>query len=69
MDRALTRRRWLVGAGALLLTMGCSTKSPKVLAPEDHGDTSSRFPGKVAMRLINDRPTARRPRGVTSGAT
>ena len=53
----LTRRRWMIGAGAVLMPFGCSKRRPPTAAPEGEGDAVSLFPEKVAMRLINDRPT------------
>jgi sulfite dehydrogenase (cytochrome) subunit A len=54
----LTRRHWILGvasAGASLLPVGC-TGRPRSEAPALGGDTLGRFPGKTAMRVINDRP-------------
>ena len=53
----LTRRQWILGAaaGAFLLPAGC-TGRPRTQVPADGGDTLARFPGKMAMRIINDRP-------------
>lgn len=53
---APTRREWMLGAGAALMPTGCSRGRTMSTAPEGDGDAVSRFPGKVAMRLINDRP-------------
>lgn len=52
----LTRRGWMLGAGAALLPIGCSERRPGSGEPAGDGETFSRFPGKVAMRVINDRP-------------
>ena len=54
----LTRRQWILGAasaGASLLPVGCSGR-PRSEVPSGGGDTLARFPGKVAMRVVNDRP-------------
>ena len=54
----LTRRQWILGAaaaGASLLPAGC-TGRPQSEVPAGGSDTLARFPGKVAMRVINDRP-------------
>jgi sulfite dehydrogenase (cytochrome) subunit A len=50
-----TRRDWLklAGAGALLLG-GCRRPPDAVVDPA--GETVMRFPGKVPMRVLNDRP-------------
>ena len=42
-------------AGASLLPVGCTGK-PQPEVPTVGGDTFARFPGKAAMRVINDRP-------------
>ena len=52
----MTRRGWMLGVGATLMPIGCSRGRPMSTAPEGDRDAVSRFPGKVAMRLINDRP-------------
>jgi sulfite dehydrogenase (cytochrome) subunit A len=54
----LTRRQWILGAaaGASLPPAGCTGSLPSEV-PADGSDTLARFPGKVAMRVINDRPT------------
>lgn len=54
---ALTRRKWMLGAGAVLMPIGCSGGKPRSAVPEGDEETTSRFPGKVAMRVVNDRPT------------
>jgi sulfite dehydrogenase (cytochrome) subunit A len=54
----LTRRQWILGAasaGASILPVGCSSK-PQFEVPAEGSDTLARFPGKVAMRVVNDRP-------------
>src|SRR5271157_2637172 len=54
----LTRRQWMLGAasaGASLLPIGC-TGGRRSESPAGGGDTLARFPGKAAMRVINDRP-------------
>jgi len=54
----LTRRKWILGAataGASLLPTGC-TGNPRLDSPADESDVLARFPGKVAMRVVNDRP-------------
>ena len=38
-----------------MLASGCST-GPRIEDPTDGSDTLARFPGKVAMRVVNDRP-------------
>jgi sulfite dehydrogenase len=53
---APTRREWMLGVGAALMPIGCSRGRPMGTAPEGDGEAVSRFRGKVAMRLINDRP-------------
>ncbi len=53
-----TRRQWLLAtasAGTSLLSIGCGG-GPRSRLPEGQGDTLARFPGKVAMRVVNDRP-------------
>jgi DMSO/TMAO reductase YedYZ molybdopterin-dependent catalytic subunit len=53
----LTRREWMryAGwAGAALVPIGCG--SGPVHAPAGGDDELARFPGKVALRLVNDRP-------------
>jgi sulfite dehydrogenase (cytochrome) subunit A len=50
----LTRRKWL--AAAALTPLGCSKGTPQPTTPTLEQDVYSRFPGKVAMRVINDRP-------------
>lgn len=56
-ERHLSRRRLLHWAGAAgvvgLLPAGCGKRTP---AAEDSDDPLARFPGKVAMRVVNDRP-------------
>lgn len=57
----LTRRDWLrvataAGAGAGLYPFGCSREHPWTDAPPGDDDAFARFPGKVAMRVISDRP-------------
>ena len=54
----LTRREWLgvaASVGAGLLPVGC-TGRPNQEAAGGHEDVLARFPGKVAMRVVNDRP-------------
>ncbi|MGZ3433650.1 MAG: molybdopterin-dependent oxidoreductase, partial [Isosphaeraceae bacterium] len=54
----LTRRQWMLGAasaGASLLPIGCTGRRQSE-SPAGGGDTLARFPGKAAMRVINDRP-------------
>jgi sulfite dehydrogenase (cytochrome) subunit A len=57
LDLSLDRRRWLLRAGSLtlagLLPAGCSRRPPAASVPDD---PLMRFPEKVAMRLVNDRP-------------
>ncbi len=54
----LTRRQWMLNAataGFWLPTIGCVSRTgPESSAGE--GDTLARFPGKTAMRVVNDRP-------------
>ena len=54
----LTRREWLFAtasgaAGTVLLPAGCSRRAA---GPEPSADPMARFPGKVPMRVVNDRP-------------
>ena len=54
----LTRRQWILGAasvGASLLPVGCKGRPRSEFSPGG-GDALARFPGKAAMRVINDRP-------------
>jgi sulfite dehydrogenase (cytochrome) subunit A len=54
----LTRRQWILGAasaGASVVPVGC-TRVPQSEIPEAESDTLARFPGKVAMRVVNNRP-------------
>jgi len=53
-----TRRQWLLAtasAGASLLPIGCGG-GQRSRPPVGQGDTLARYPGKVAMRVVNDRP-------------
>ncbi len=55
----LTRREWMqvvCSAGAALLPAACESRPDE--APDGRGgdDLFTRFPGKVAMRVVNDRP-------------
>jgi DMSO/TMAO reductase YedYZ molybdopterin-dependent catalytic subunit len=54
----LTRRQWLRGTAlagaALLLPSGCARQAPT--QPETPADALLRFPGKVPLRALNDRP-------------
>ena len=55
----VTRREWMmttagVAVGSTLLPMGCSRSTPSTTIEPD---TLARFPGKVPMRVVNDRPT------------
>jgi len=53
-----TRRQWLLAtasAGTSLLYIGCGS-GPESRPPVAQDDVFARFPGKVAMRLVNDRP-------------
>ncbi len=53
-----TRRQWLLAtasAGTSLLPIGCGG-GPRSRSPVGQVDTLARFPGKVAMRVVNDRP-------------
>jgi len=53
-----TRRQWLLAtaaAGTSLLPIGCGS-GPRSRHALGQGDTLARFPGKVAMRVVNDRP-------------
>ena len=52
----LTRRGGMLGAAAFLMPLRCSGGRPVVPPPEGEGNTFARFPGKVALRVINDRP-------------
>jgi sulfite dehydrogenase len=52
----LTRRGWMLGTAAFLMPLGCSGGRPGGALPEGEGDAFARFPGKVALRVINDRP-------------
>ncbi len=57
-DMDLTRREWLAVAasvGAGLLPVGC-TGRPDKQAIGGAEDVLAQFPGKVAMRVVNDRP-------------
>jgi DMSO/TMAO reductase YedYZ molybdopterin-dependent catalytic subunit len=51
----LSRREWLVGAtaGGILLPAGCE---PRAARPAGSTEPLARFPGKVPMRVVNDRP-------------
>jgi DMSO/TMAO reductase YedYZ molybdopterin-dependent catalytic subunit len=52
----LSRRQWLVGAtaaGVALLPAGCA---PRAARPASSTEPLARFPGKVPMRVVNDRP-------------
>jgi sulfite dehydrogenase (cytochrome) subunit A len=54
----LTRREWMLAAasaGGALLPVGC-TGGRDQAAPGAGDDLLARFPGKVAMRVVNDRP-------------
>ncbi|MGO9468490.1 MAG: molybdopterin-dependent oxidoreductase [Isosphaeraceae bacterium] len=54
----LTRRQWLgvaASAGAGLLPVGCTGRPEKEATGRDE-DVLAQFPGKVAMRVVNDRP-------------
>ena len=54
----LTRRDWLAFAGSAaagLVPVGCSGRPEKEATGGDE-DVLARFPGKVAMRVVNDRP-------------
>src|SRR5579871_5836941 len=57
LDR-MNRRQWLHWTAAAGLgyaaSFGCSRPSPSEAGTTE--DASPRFPGKVAMRVINDRP-------------
>jgi len=53
-----TRRQWMLAtasAGTSLLPIGCGG-GPRSRSPVGQVDTLARFPGKVAMRVVNDRP-------------
>ena len=55
----LTRRDWLraaAAAGAGVSPFGCSKEHPPAHTPPDDDNAFARFPGKVAMRVISDRP-------------
>ena len=56
----MTRRQWLIGTtamtGAALLPAGCSRSPLPPLEEYSSADAPLRFPGKVPMRVINDRP-------------
>ena len=55
---ALTRREWLRAAatvGTASLAAGCTGRKQEPISGEA-GDSLARFPGKVAMRVVNDRP-------------
>jgi sulfite dehydrogenase (cytochrome) subunit A len=54
----LTRRAWLQGAAAAAAfsPLGCSRQRPHDSSPTGDEDSFARFPGKVAMRVISDRP-------------
>ena len=41
--------------GTAIVPLGCGTR-PHPLTSENGGDELARFPGKVAMRVVNDRP-------------
>ena len=53
----VTRREWLeasiTSVGAVLFASGCSQRPPGQTTPSD---PLARFPGKVPMRVVNDRP-------------
>ena len=54
----LTRREWLFAtasgaAGGVLLPAGCSRRAA---GPDPSAEPMARFPGKVPMRVVNDRP-------------
>jgi len=54
----LTRREWMRvagSAGAALLPIGCAGR-PETTTTGSGNDALARFPGKVAMRVVNDRP-------------
>ena len=54
----LTRREWMrvaASAGAGLLPVGCTGRPDKATTGGGE-DVLARFPGKVAMRVVNDRP-------------
>ncbi len=55
----LTRREWMraaASAGGALLPIGCGSR-PSPVSPGSGGeDVLARFPGKVAMRVVSDRP-------------
>jgi DMSO/TMAO reductase YedYZ molybdopterin-dependent catalytic subunit len=46
----------MFGAAVSLLPLGCSGGRPQGALPEGQGDAFARFPGKVALRVVNDRP-------------
>jgi sulfite dehydrogenase (cytochrome) subunit A len=52
----LTRRGWMLSTAASLMSLGCSGGRRGAALPEGEGDAFARFPGKVALRVINDRP-------------
>jgi sulfite dehydrogenase (cytochrome) subunit A len=54
---APTRREWILGVGAALMPIGCSGGGTSSPGSEGEVDTFTRLPAKVAMRVINDRPT------------
>jgi sulfite dehydrogenase (cytochrome) subunit A len=54
----LTRREWLLAAasaGTALLPAGCARRPESATAGVE-SNVLARFPGKVAMRVVNDRP-------------
>jgi len=54
----LTRREWMrvaASAGAVALPLGCTSKRDAGI-PGGGDDLLARFPGKVAMRVVSDRP-------------
>jgi len=52
----MTRREWMLGAGATLMSTGCSGGPPGCSVLAGEVGTVTLFPGKAAMRLVNDRP-------------
>ena len=55
----LSRRQWMraaASAAVAILPAGC-TGQPDTATTVGGGDVLARFPGKLAMRVVNDRPT------------
>jgi DMSO/TMAO reductase YedYZ molybdopterin-dependent catalytic subunit len=53
---ALDRRRWLRWAGLTTAALAGCARRPEPASEQPPADAPLRFPGKVPMRVINDRP-------------